>query len=47
MRLAKDKILHNLQLRVIDGLKSVGVVENIALMISEYEFLFDVMLAAL
>ena len=42
-----DKILHSLQLVFTTSLKSAGVVENITIMMREYKFILDVMLAAL
>jgi hypothetical protein len=45
--LIADKILHNLQLISTTALKPSGIVEDIALMIREYDFVCDVMLTAL
>jgi len=42
-----NKVLHNLQFISTAGFKSAGVVENIAIMLREYEFVFDVMQATL
>jgi hypothetical protein len=39
--------LHNLQLPVISGLESTGVVENITFMTRKGEFELDIMLATL
>jgi hypothetical protein len=39
--------LHNLQLPVISGFESAGVVENVAVMTRKEEFEFDIMLATL
>jgi hypothetical protein len=46
-RFATDKILNNLQLIFTTGLKSAGVVEDITIVVSEDEFVFDVMHATL
>jgi|SRR6266850_1480106 len=46
-RLTTDKILHNLQLSFLSGLKTTGVVENISAMTREREFELDVMLPTL
>jgi len=42
-----NKILHNLQFFFTAGFKPAGVVENITVMLPEYEFVFDVMQATL
>jgi hypothetical protein len=42
-----DKLLYNLQLVFSPSLKSTGVVENITVMLAEYEFVLNVMRAAL
>jgi hypothetical protein len=47
VRLSTDKLLHGLQLIVIAGLESTGVVENISSMIREDEFVLDVVQTAL
>ena|SRR6266850_347847 len=47
LRLAMDKILHNLQLGSHASLESARVVENITGVICEDEFVFDVVLATL
>jgi len=47
LRLAFDKFLYHLQLVFTAGLKSTGVVENIAVMVREDEFVVDVVLATL
>ena len=43
LRFAFDKFLYSLQLAFITRLKSTGVVENIASMVCEDEFVIDVM----
>ena len=47
LRLAFDKLLHRIQLVFTAGLKSTGVVENIAIVVCEDEFIVDVVLATL
>jgi hypothetical protein len=46
-RLAFDKFLYGLQLILTARLKSAGVMENIATMVLEDEFVIDVMLTTL
>ena len=43
LRFAFDKFLYSLQLTFTACLKSTGVVENIAVMVREDEFVVDVM----
>jgi hypothetical protein len=47
LRPTTNKPLHNLQLPVISGLESAGVVENITFMTRKGEFELDIMLATL
>jgi len=47
LRLAFDKFLYSLQLVFTARLESTGVVENIAFMVREDEFVVDVVLATL
>jgi len=47
LRLAFDKYLYHLQLVLTARLKSAGVVENIAVVVREDEFVVDVVLATL
>ena len=47
LRLAFDKFLYSLQLVFTARLKSAGVVENIALMVCEDDFVVDIVLATL
>ena len=47
LRLAFDKFLYSLQLVFTARLKSTGVVEYIAIMVCEDEFVVDLMLAML
>jgi hypothetical protein len=42
-----DKLLHNLQLSVISGLETTGVMENITAVTRKGEFELDIMLATL
>jgi hypothetical protein len=42
-----NKILHDLQFLVATGLESAGVVKYVAVMIGEYKYILDVVLAAL
>jgi len=46
-RLASDKFLYCLQLVFTARLKSAGVMENIAIVVREDEFVVDVVLATL
>ena len=46
-RLAFDKFLYSLQLIFTARLKSAGVVENVAIVVREDEFVVDVVLATL
>ena len=46
-RLAFDKFLYSLQLIFTARLKSAGVVENVAIMVREDEFVVDAVLATL
>ena len=47
LRLAFDKFLYNLQLVFTPRLKSAGVMENIATMVCEDEFVVDIVVATL
>jgi len=47
LRLVFDKFLYGLQLVFTARLKSTGVVENIAIVVREDEFVVDVVLATL
>jgi len=47
LRLAFDKFLYSLQLVFTACLKSPGVMENIAIVVREDEFVVDVVLATL
>jgi len=47
LRLAFDKFLYSLQLVFTARLKSAGVVENIAIVVCESEFVVNVVLATL
>ena len=47
VRLAFDKVVYSLQLVFTARLKSAGVVEDIAIAVSEDEFVVDVVLATL
>ena len=47
LRPASDEFLYSLQLVFTTRLKSAGVVENIALVVREDEFVVDVVLATL
>jgi len=46
-RLSLDEFLHDLQLRLTTRLESAGVVENIAIMSFENDFVIDMMEATL
>ena len=46
-RLRTNKALHDLQFLATAGYKPAGVVENITVMLREYEFVLDVMQATL
>ena len=47
LRLASDKFLYGLQLVFTARLKSAGVVENVAIVVREDEFIFNLMTATL
>ena len=47
LRLAFDKFLYNLQFVFSARFKSAGVVENVAVMVCEDEFVIDVVFATL
>ena len=47
LRRSFDKFLYSLQFVFTARLKSVGVVENVAIMVCEDEFVIDVVLATL
>ena len=47
LRLAIDKFLYGVQLAFTACLKSTGVVEDIAVMVGEDEFVVDIVLASL